>query len=275
MTYFQALILGIVQGASEFLPISSSGHLVIFQKLLGVDLGESYLAFEILLHIGTLISVLIMFRKDICGMFIAFFKIIGELLTKGRVDMKKSEYRKLIVMLIIATAPLIIGALLENYIENLFTSVLFVGFALLITGGILIATDRFKNSAKTLQTAKYSDAVAVGFAQLIAVLPGISRSGSTIFGGAIMGFSREFAVRFSFLLSMMAILGAAAISIKDFTGGAIAANWGPAVLGAVTAAIVGILAIKWLIRLISKGKSYSILSVYCFIVGLITIITSL
>ncbi|GHV19385.1 undecaprenyl-diphosphatase [Clostridia bacterium] len=257
------------------MPISSSGHLVLFQNLLGLTEGnESFLAFDILLHIGTLISVLFIFWKDICGMVVAFFKMLWDLITRGRLNIQKSEYRKLVIMLIIASIPLVIGAILENYIEGIFSSVLFVGCALILTGVILIWTDKFKNTTKTLQTATFKDALIVGVAQLIAIVPGLSRSGSTIFGGVIAGLSREFAVKFSFLLSMVAILGAAAISIKDFSGGVIAASLAPAIAGTIVAAIVGIIAIKWLVSLISKGRYY-LLAYYCFAVGIVSIICAL
>jgi len=270
MTYLQAIILGFVQGAAEFLPISSSGHLIIFQNWLGLDTeGTSYLAFDVLLHIGTLVSVLLIFWKDVLGLIIAFFKMLFDLVTKGKLNLEKSEYRKLTIMLIIAAVPLVIGAFFEKFIAHF--PMWAVGIMLLVTGVILILTSKIKNNNKDLKTARFKDALVVGLSQLVAIIPGLSRSGTTIFAGMAMGLSKEFAVRFSFLLSMIAILGAAALSLDDLSTGVVATFGWQAFVGTLTAAIVGVVAIKWLINLISKGK-YSWLAWYCFVMGLVVII---
>jgi len=270
LTYLQAIILGIVQGAAEFLPISSSGHLIIFQNWMGMDTqGQSYLAFDVLLHIGTLVSVVVMFWKDIVGLIVAFFKMIWDLITKRKLNLQKSEYRKMVVMLIIAAVPLVIGAFFEHYLEH-FPQFL-VGIFLIVTGVLLLLTTKFKNAHKTLKTANFKDALVVGVSQLIAIIPGLSRSGTTIFAGVATGLSKEFAVRFSFLLSLIAILGAAVLSLGDLQGGVVATFGWQALVGTIVAAIVGMFAIKWLINLVKKGK-FSFLAYYCFLMGILAII---
>ncbi|MCL2739645.1 MAG: undecaprenyl-diphosphate phosphatase [Oscillospiraceae bacterium] len=270
MNFIEAIILGIVQGAAEFLPISSSGHLIIFQNWLGLDTeGTSYLAFDVLLHIGTLVSVLFIFWKDVLGLIIAFFKMLFDLVTTGKLNLEKSEYRKMTIMLIIAAVPLVIAAFFEKYLHHF--PLWLVGIMLLMTGVILLLTSKIKSNNKGLKESKFRDALVVGVSQLIAVIPGLSRSGTTIFAGCAMGLSKEFAVRFSFLLSMIAILGATALSLDDMSGGVVSTFGWQALAGTITAALVGIIAIKWLINLVSKGK-LSYLAWYCFAMGLVAII---
>lgn len=272
MTLFQSIILGLVQGAAEFLPISSSGHLVLTQKLLGLNVAEhSYVSFDVLLHIGTLISVVVIFWKDILGLFVALFKMIGDLFTKGKLNINKSEYRKLVVMLFLASIPLVVGAFFESSIEHLFSSTIFVACALLLTSVILYLTDVVKQGKKTLTNSKLIDGLYVGLAQLVAIIPGLSRSGSTIFAGVLSGMTRQFAVKFSFLLSGIAIIGATILQFSEITGGMIAANIGISAAGVAVAAIVGILSIKFLTRLAS-GRGYRVFAYYCVLVSILTFI---
>lgn len=266
LNVFQAIILGAIQGISEFLPISSSGHLALARHLMGL---QPSLAFDVLLHVGTLVSVFVIFWKDLLSLLVAACKMFWELITRGKVDMKKSEYRKLVLLIIVATIPLIGGAFLEGYFEFLAASAFAVGLALIGSGLLIHFTDKFKNAHLPLKDAGFKHAAIVGLSQLVAITPGLSRSGSTIFAGIATGLSRESAVRFSFLLSAVAILGATVMHIRDFADIVLK----PSILiGTLTATIVGIAAIKWLIGLVSRGK-YTILAYYCYAIGLAAIIT--
>ncbi|MDD3767049.1 MAG: undecaprenyl-diphosphate phosphatase [Eubacteriales bacterium] len=273
MTNLNAIILGLIQGLAEFLPISSSGHLVIFQKLLGLPNSEEYIVFDILLHVGTLVSVFFFYWKDVLGLIRSFFGIIGNLF-KGRVDFKSGK-RNLLVLLFVATLPLVVVFLFKDKIDRVFSSSTFVGAALLVTGVILWLTDKIRQGGLTDESASYKNALMVGIFQLFAILPGISRSGSTIFGGMLSGMKKEFAVKFSLLLSIIAVLGAAVSSVPDMVSGAgVSATATQCILGMAVSAISGIFAIKFLVKMLSKGN-FKVFAFYCWAVGIITIIMSL
>ena len=212
--------------------------------------------------------MVVAFWGDIVMLFKSLIGLVG---SKFHVDKKPG--RRMIVMLIIATAPLVVGALLENVIEGLFSSTLFVGCALLFTSALLFLADRTVGGKKTAKNASYKSALGVGLMQLLAVLPGVSRSGSTICGGLFMGYDRDFAVRFAFLLSIPAVLGATVFQLSDI---ATAASDSLLVyaIGFVTAAVFGYLAIR-LVRLLMKKNSFKYFSIYCLIVGLLAIVLSL
>jgi len=269
---WQAIILGIIQGAAEFLPISSSGHLALAQQLMGLK--NLNIAFDVFLHLGTLLAVLFVFYKDIIGVIVAFFKIIGSIFTKGKLELEKSPYRKLVLMLLLASIPLVIGAILQDKIAETFNMPILIGAFLIVTSIILFVTNKLPKGNKTEKEATFWNALIVGCAQLVAVLPGISRSGTTIFAGITQKFKPEFAVKFSFLLSAIAILGATALSVKDITSGSIGVAPITLIIGVVTAAVVGYLSIKLLTNLVSKGK-YIGLAIYCALVGVVTIIVSI
>lgn len=269
---WQAIVLGIVQGAAEFLPISSSGHLALTQQLMG--LGNIDISFDIFLHLGTLIAVLFVFYKDIIGLIIAFFKIIGSIFSKGKLELEKSPYRKLVLLLLLASVPLVIGAVLEHKIAEIFEMPIFIGACLILTCGILLATNKLPKGKKTSEDASFGNAFIVGLSQLVAILPGISRSGTTIFAGITQKFSPEFAVKFSFLLSTIAILGATILSVPKVLSGGMGVAPLPLIAGVLTSAIVGYLSIKLLVNLVSKGK-YIGLAIYCGLVGIITIVVSI
>jgi undecaprenyl-diphosphatase len=272
MTNIKAVIFGIIQGLTEFIPISSSGHLVIFQNLLGLEDTSQYIMFDILLHIGTLVSVLFFYWKDVLGLIKSFFSIINDTI-KGKANLKQKEHR-LLIAVIIGTLPLFVAVLIKSKIESLFSSIFCVGFSLLVTGVILFLTDKIGNNNKTNDDIPYKSAFIVGLFQLFAILPGISRSGSTIFGGVLSGFKKEFAVKFSLLLSIFAILGATAASVPDvITGGGISATPFQCVLGMLTSAVSGIMAIKFLVRVLNKGK-FKYFAFYCWAVGILTLFIS-
>ncbi|MDD6544651.1 MAG: undecaprenyl-diphosphate phosphatase, partial [Clostridiales bacterium] len=207
MTYWSAILLGIIQGLAEFLPISSSGHLAILQNFLRIGDLENQMLFDVLLHLGTLGAVILAYHTELRGLCregLAMFHI--KKLRRGvKPDLPR---RRLLLFLIAATLPLIPAALLNDWLDPLFYNTFFIGFALIMTGFLLLAADRFGHGNKTEKAMTLSDAMVIGLAQMIAVVPGLSRSGTTISAGLLRGFDRTFAVRFSFFLSIPAVLGA-------------------------------------------------------------------
>ncbi|MDK2932345.1 MAG: undecaprenyl-diphosphatase [Clostridiales bacterium] len=276
MNTFVAIVLGIVQGLTEFLPISSSGHLVIFQELFGMnDLEESHLLFDTLLHFGTLLSIFLVYNKDMYYLIKEFFGILTDI-SKGEVNIHASPYRKMIMLLITATIPtVIIGLLFKDMFDLMFKSIRVVGFTLLFTGFLLSISNKLISGSKDEANAKYSNAFIIGLFQGMAIMPGISRSGSTIVAGLLNGFKKEFAVKFSFLISIPAILGAAVLQIPDLLRQGIDSTIiFPYIAGTLAAAITGFIAIKFLINLLNKGKFY-LFSYYCWGIGVFIILYSL
>jgi len=253
------LILGVVQGLTEFLPVSSSGHLVLAQRVLHLDPPGTLV--EATLHLGTLIAVLFVFRRDIVRLLSALFIRGEERMEVGR--------------LAIATVPIaLVGFLLRARIEQAFSSVLLVGICLLVTAGILFLADRASRSTRR-SSVRLFDALLIGFAQAAALLPGISRSGATIGTGLLLGIRGSQAARFSFLLAIPAILGAGAFKLYVALGepAVTEAAWGGLLLGAVAAALVGALAIKGLLAVIARGKLKAF-GIYCAVVGVAAIVVS-
>lgn len=251
------LILGIVQGLTEFLPVSSSGHLVLAQRFLKFDPPDVFL--EAVLHLGTLAAVLVLFRCDLARLAKAIFS--------------GGEGRKEIIRLIVATLPIVFaGFFLGSQIEAAFTSSLLVGICLLITGGLLFVADRAGGRAEN-DAVRLPEALVIGFAQAAALLPGISRSGATIGTGMLLGIRGRDAARFSFLLAIPAILAAGGFKLTQTVGRASLdkGEWAGLLLGALAAAIVGALAIKGLLAIIARGK-LKVFGIYCLAVGLAAII---
>ena len=274
MTVWLAALMGLVQGLTEFLPVSSSGHLVLVQTWLGSDIEHDYMLFDILLHLGTLVSVCICFWPDIRELFLEFVRFVPDI-CHGKPNINKNPMRRMIIMLLIATAPMVIMPFINDKISVLFTSPQIVGVMLLVTAILLFLGDRVPQGTKKAATATWLDALIIGIMQLFAVIPGISRSGTSITGGKIRGFTRAFAVKFSFLLSIPVIIGANIFSIAD----AATESFDPSLIlpyavGILVAAISGILAIQ-MIRMIAKKSNFNVFSIYCAIVGVVTIITSL
>lgn len=273
MDTLSAAILGIVQGITEFLPISSSGHLVIFQNLLNVAQTDNKdLLLEVLLHLGTLVAVVGVFYKDIGAMIVEFFRLVGDLF-RGKFRYRDMPpHRKMVVLVLIATLPLFAVVFVKDKIEVLYTSLIAVGFFLLLTGILLWLSDRMARGKKDMSTATPKDALVVGLFQAFATLPGVSRSGATITGGLFAGLTKEFAVKLSFILSIPAILGANILEVKDaLSAGGLEANILPYLVGIVCAAVSGFLAIK-LLQYIMKKNKFSFFAYYCFVVGLATLI---
>ena len=275
MTYLSAIFLGIIQGVAEFLPISSSGHLSIFQNFFGLTNVEGeHLFFDVLLHFGTLIAVFIFYRQEIMDLILECIAV----LKREKSPMGKEagiDNRRLILMIIFGTLPLFIVLPIKDRVEGLYNNTIFIGCALLLTGLMLFFSDRVAHGKKTARQATVFDALLVGVAQSVATVPGISRSGSTICTGLCCGFSRSFAVKFSFFLSIPAILGANILSLVDAISGGIDWSMFPKyVVGVLAATIAGYFSLRFLKRLAEK-KGLGAFSYYCWGAGLVTLILSL
>jgi len=267
VTYFESIFFGIIQGLAEFLPISSSGHLVLLQSYFGLN--EPMVLFDVFLHVGTLLAVLVVYRSDISAMLSQFVKIV---LSGGK---KMADYPmgRTATMIIVANIPTaIIGLTLKDYFELLFASPIAVGFMLLITGAILFATKGNDNSGKEDSEISIKDALMIGVAQGFAITPGISRSGMTIAVALMLGVKRESAARFSFILSMPAILGAAILKARhaSIDSGELTVI----LLGSAVAFVVGIAALVWLINIVKRGKLVWF-SYYCWLVGIVVIMVNI
>lgn len=252
MEPFQAIFLGILQGLTEFLPVSSSGHLVIAQSLIP-GFSQPGVLFDAILHGGTMLAVLWYFRKMILGLD-----------------------RRMLVLLAVGTVPAgIVGITLKDFLEGLFSNTRMVGIALLITGGMNWMID---TRHKTLDTRHksaigWADAIVVGVAQAIAIIPGISRSGSTIFAGVIRGIKKEEAAVFSFLLSVPAVAGSVGLEAISH-GGKDGIDFASYFLGAVAAFIVGYFSIGILMRFLLERK-FKVFAIYCWVLGLTTLVFTL
>jgi undecaprenyl-diphosphatase len=234
MSYIEAIILGLVQGLGEFLPISSSGHLALLQNLFGIE-GEQILFFAVMLHLGTLISVFICYWKDICELVVELFVTIKDLCTGKGLQLQERPVRKLGVMIIVATIPTaVIGILFNDVFEGFYGSFVAIGIGFLFTGVIMFLAERMGSSKKEIGEMGFGTAVLVGIMQGIAICPGISRSGSTLVGGLATGLKREFAVRFAFLISIPSILGSVVLEVPD----AVAQGIDPALFGPIAAGMV-------------------------------------
>jgi len=261
MSFLEAIILGIIQGLTEFLPVSSSGHLEIAKVILGnQSMPEESLTFTVVLHFATALSTMVVFRKDV-------FEIIS-----GLFQFKWNEESKFSAKIIISMIPaVIIGLMFEEHLASFFNgNILLIGFMLLITALLLLFADKAKNTTKNVS---YFNAIIIGVSQALAMLPGISRSGATISTSVLLGVDRTKAARFSFLMVVPLIFGKVA---KDILSGEIGLESDqivPMSIGFVAAFISGLLACNWMISLVKNSKLYYF-SLYCFIVGSIALVYS-
>ncbi len=273
MNIIKAIILGLIQGITEFLPVSSSGHLAIAGALMGMNPEEdNLLSFNILLHVATLAAVFIVYRQDIFCMIKAFFSMLGDIFTGKGPSLGKDMYRRLVLMLIVGTIPAVIVALspLGDIIEN--PTLWIIGIFLIITALLLFLSERLGGGTKTLENMSMKDAVIVGCFQALGTLPGISRSGSTIVGGLFTKLDKNAAVRFSFLLSIPAILGAMVLDVKNLVGGGVqAASVSCIIAGMLVAGVSGYFAIKFMLETVRKSK-LGVFSIYCAAAGIAAII---
>ncbi len=278
MNVFMAAFLGLVQGISEFLPISSSGHLSIFQNLFNLQYAEDeHLLFDVLLHLGTLAAVFIFYWKDIRSMVTDSVSFIaGNTADAGEGGRLKPSVR-LVFLIIVATLPLFVVLPFNDAIGDLCKNTPFISFALIITGVLIYVSGKLTEGRKNEKTASVVDALVVGAAQAIATIPGVSRSGSTITVGLARGYKREFAVRFSFLMSIPAILGSALLTfVKALTSGSVVWENLPAYLvGTVVAGVVGYFALALLKKMVMSGDAFSKFAYYCWGAGVVSLILSL
>lgn len=254
MSYFDAIILGIVQGLTEFLPISSSGHLVLCEHLLNAKMPG--VVFELIVHVGTLLSVLVYFRRRIARLILSIF------------DKSMINERSTLIYLIIGTIPaVIVGILLDKIIEQAFVSPLLTSLMLIVTGLILLGTSFVQKGERGI---KPPNALLIGLAQALAIFPGISRSGATISMGLFAGVKPIVAAEFSFLLSIPVIIGAVVFKTGDIVS-VNTALLGHYMLGAVLSFIFGLLAVHFLLSMIKKGR-FKYFGIYCLMVGIFGII---
>lgn len=264
MDWIQALILGLIQGLTEYLPVSSSGHLELANAMLGVEIEEN-LTFDVTLHVATVLSTLVILWSEI------------DWILKGLFKFQLNEETKYFLNIVVSMIPVgVVGVLFKDKIEALFTgNLLLVGCCLMVTAALLIFTYFAKPRQK--EHISWIDAFIIGIAQAIAVLPGISRSGSTIATGLLLGNKKEKLAQFSFLMVIPPILGQALLTVKDFVKGE--ETFGgigtlPLVIGFLAAFISGCFACKWMINIVKKGKLIYF-GIYCAIVGIVAVVYSL
>lgn len=275
MTYLMSAVLGFLQGVAEFLPISSSGHLSLFQHFFGMEEPDSL--FNILLHFATLIAVCVYYFQDVMEMIVEFFRGVAALFSRTPSRGNPPEGRRLVLLVIVGTLPLFAVLPVESKIEMLGGSPVFVSCALLVTGCVLFLSDRYGGGRKTAKNATIKDALLVGLAQGVATIPGLSRSGCTISAGMAMGFQRKFAVRYSFLLSLPAVFGATLLKVIKTIKAAepLAEGILPKyLLGMAIAGVVGYFSIRLVDLLASKGK-FGAFAWYCWGAGLLFLVLSL
>jgi len=273
MDWIQALILGIVQGLTEFLPVSSSGHLVLFQNLFGLK--EPELLFDVCVHVGTLIAVLAVFQREIRNILMSLLRIASLKRASGRwrAVYDQNEEIRIVALIVVGSIPTaLLGLLFKDAVDTVFGSVGIVGWMLLVTGTVLWLTRKTAASGRSLNKTAIKDALIIGLVQGLAIVPGISRSGSTIAVALFLGIDREIAGRFSFLLSIPAILGALVLSF-DPSLSHTTIQTEVILLGVFASAIVGYGALKVLLRLVKKGRIYRF-APYCWLIGALALIYS-
>ena len=270
MTYLEAIILGLVQGIAEFLPISSSGHLKLFEKLLGLPNVETdYILFDVLLHFGTLVAVLIVYHRVIADLLREALTMV-HIRTPRAGETPDRPKRRMIALLIASLLPLFLILPVKDAMEKLGSSYLFIGIMLMITGLVLYMSDHFPKGEKTEKEMTLWDALLVGLAQALAVFPGLSRSGMTISAGTARGLDRSYAVQFSFLMSIPTILAAVILQTSDAVRAGIDVSLLPKYLvGVVVAAASGVAAMRFL-QYIARKSRFGGFAYYCWGAGIVS-----
>lgn len=284
MSLLEAILMGIIQGVTEFLPVSSSGHLALFKILFSVE--DVGLLFDVILHLGTLIAIFAVYYKDIWKMIVAGFSIIGDVCKNIGIFFKNithktkggyhhvicNGYRKFAMLVIVSTIPTgVIGVLASDLIEQASKLLIVPGICLIMTAILLLLADHCKGGEKMPKQVTYSNAFIIGIAQGVATLPGLSRSGTTITACLLSGFNRKFAVKYSFIMSIPAVLGSLVFELSDlaavsFTSTEIMYY----LIGMVVAAVVGYICIKTMLYVV-RQKKFTGFAVYCLIVGAISV----
>ncbi len=273
MKWIEAVILGVVQGLTEFLPVSSSGHLVLFQHLFGMM--EPELLFDICVHVGTLVAVLAVFHRDVLELLKTLVRAPGLIAAAGGIRAlfnSHPEFR-LMVMIVLGCIPTaLLGVMFAKMAEQLFGTVWLVGVALLVTGTFLWFTRHRKSTGRSVKEMGLKDAFVIGLVQGLAIIPGISRSGATISTALYLGVDRELAGRFSFLLAIPAILGALVLGL-DSEAFQTTLPPGKILVGSLVAAVVGYAALVLLLKMVRKGQLHHF-ALYCWLVGIGAIVIS-
>ncbi|WP_166138347.1 undecaprenyl-diphosphate phosphatase [Nocardioides ochotonae] len=261
---FQAIVLGTIQGLTEFLPISSSAHLRIYPEMFGW--GDPGAAFTAVVQIGTELAVLIYFRKDIWRIATAWLKSLVKPEYRGTLDARMGWF------IIIGSLPIVIlGIALKDIIENEFRSLWVIGVTLIVLGIVLGLADKFSSNSKQIKQINVRDAILMGVAQACALIPGVSRSGATISMGRVLGYEREAATRYAFLLAIPAVVGAGVFQLKEIPGGDNPYGWTPTIVATIVSFIVGYAAIAWLLRYVST-RSYTPFVIYRVALGALVLI---
>lgn len=274
MTVWNAILLGFVQGVSEFLPISSSGHLSVINNLFNMSMNESHLFFDVLLHLGTLISIVLVYWNDLVQMLYELLSFVNVGPYAGQ-ERQRYPAARLFFMIIIATLPLFLVMPIKDMLETLYDSNIFIGVAIILTGCMLFVADKMSQGRKLGGSMTVLDAVIIGICQSIATIPGLSRSGTTITAGIATGLRRDFAVKFSFLMSIPAVLGANILSIADAVKAGI--NWAQVpvyLVGMAVAMVTGVAAI-YLLKYISRKGKFGGFAYYCWVMGVLSIILTM
>lgn len=286
MSLWKAVLLGLIQGLTEFLPVSSSGHLVLIKQLLHVDLESGGMFFDVMLHFGTLLAIFVAFWNDISHLIREGFHILGDsfsnvgrffqnLTGKQRSYHKivRSSYRKYLMLVIVSTIPTgIIGVVFKDYVEQANSIALVPACCLLVTAVFLVIADMAEPGDKKPKDITYKESALVGVAQGIATLPGVSRSGTTITACLLCGFDKKFAVKYSFIMSIPAVLGAVVLEVGDLTSLALTqTDVFYCVIAMLVAAVSGYLAIRFMMGLI-RGKRFKYFAIYCAVVGVAAMI---
>lgn len=300
MSLLQAIFMGILQGITEFLPVSSSGHLALFKNLFQIET-ETGMLFDILLHFATLLAICVVYYKDIARLFVEGLGILrdwainfaclcrnivlfaGNKLSRRNLnneDLDYSEYRKVVnsayrkfvILILMSSIPTaIIGFVSKDVAEQAANLLIVPGICWIVTAGLLFVADKAKGGEKLPREVTYTNAFIIGIVQGIATLPGISRSGATIAACLLCGFNRKFAVKYSFIMSIPAILGATLLELTEVSGADIAGGEiFSYVVGMIFAAVVGYISIKTMLVVVGK-KKFTIFSIYCLLLGLIAI----
>ena len=277
MDIWSAIFLGLVQGLAEFLPISSSGHLSVLQNLFHLNsLEEGHLFFDVLLHLGTLVSIFICYWADIKDIVREVFIVLrGGKTASGERVKQPLPAARLFLMLVIATLPLVLIVPINGLVEELYYRSWFIGVAFLLTGCLLFVSDKMAPGHKTEKNMRMSDALIIGLCQCVATIPGLSRSGTTITAGIATGLDRQFAMRFSFLLSIPAVLGANILGIVDAIQTDFDVSLLPVYLVGMLAAVISGIGAILLMKMISRKNKFGLFTYYCWAAGVVTLVLSL
>ncbi|MGI8645993.1 MAG: undecaprenyl-diphosphate phosphatase [Nocardioides sp.] len=260
----KALVLGVIQGLTEFLPISSSAHLRIFPEMFGW--GDPGAAFTAVIQIGTELAVILYFRNDICRIGSMWLHSLVKPALRGHLDARMGWF------IIIGSLPIVVlGVLLKDVIEQDFRSLWIIGTTLIVLGIVLGIADRISANRLGLRDVSLRDAVLMGLAQALALVPGVSRSGATISMGRLLSYEREAATRYAFLLAIPAVVGAGLFELKEIPNGDNAYGWGPTILATAVSFVVGYAAIAWLLRYVAT-RSYTPFVVYRVVLGTATLL---